>query len=364
MATELFKKYYVRLAREGFLKALLCCLIVGFSSVLLVASVIYWAVGNQKLLWLSIVIGIAVAGGTLPLFYYLRFRPTDKMLMQRIDEVGLEERMITMKQLEGDDSYMARRQREDALEALKRVDAKFLKFVVSVPLIIAVSIVAVASVGTTTVYAFAEKSGKEYIQETIKEIEKEKLPEYEIIYDVYGDGEIEGEMIQIIKQGEASEEVCAMPLEGWAFYCWIERDYAEWMSDSEGTLAPPLQPTEEEKNPYHHFENVQKDVVYVAYFVEVGEPDPNDEENDKSGEPDEPNLEDLPKDDPSQNKPDQNQKPDQNRNDPSNKVYDGETDAGDEMGAAGDQASSQVSGNPNLGGDLGDTIGGYFGAFN
>lgn len=355
MATQLFKKYYTRLAKEGWLKATFCALIVGFATVLVSASVIYWAMGSQKMLWLAAIIGLAVAGGVLPLFYFTKFRPSDKEIMQRIDELGLEERMITMKALEGDNSYMAQRQREDAMKALKTMDSTMLKFAVSIPLVIALSIVAVASVGTTTVYATAKKSGKAYIEEAVEKYEESQLEEYEITYEVEGDGEIIGEIIQLIKEGESGEEVFAEPMEGWVFGYWKDAAHPDFVPAFENDPA---------LNPYHTATEVKRDVVYIAVFIEAEEGgDPDDKEpSDKEGEPSDEESDAPPQDD--DNPPPPKDSPDGGGTGEDNDNWkDGETPSVPDMGPAGDTAAGEVAGNGNIGGDAGDVIGGYFGSF-
>ena len=132
MAGELFKKYYSRLAKEGFLKALVCGLIIGFS-LLLISAAVFWLADIERF-WLCIVLWAVATATATPIFYFKAFRPTIKAIAKRVDELGLEERILTMTELEKDDSYIAMRQREDAKAALKTIDAKRLKFAISIPL--------------------------------------------------------------------------------------------------------------------------------------------------------------------------------------------------------------------------------------
>ena len=360
MAIELFKKYYARLAKEALLKALFCCLIAGFSAVLVAASIIFWAIGNQQLLWISAVVGVVVAGGTLPLFYFLKFRPTEKMVMQRIDGLGLEERMITMQQLANDDSYIARRQREDALVALKTVEAKFLKIIVSVPLLVSMAIVAVASVGATTVYAVADKTGKEVLEETINKIEEAQLPEYEVSFEVEGAGEIVDDPFQIVKQGMDAAEVMAVPMEGWGF--------SHWQLVGGSTVDPTMLPKNDPlRNPIFTVEDVQNDMTYIAVFGEVvhGD-DPNNEENNEPSEPnqDESLPQDLnPEQKPSPGNPGEGGGEGGGSTEPRDQVVDGETNFDDLVGDAGETAAGEVAGDGSIGDDAGGAVDGYFGSF-
>ena len=43
------------------------------------------------------------------------------------------------------------------------------------------------------------------------------IKEYEVVYDVYGEGMIEGEFIQIVLEGQDATAVFAIPEDGWYF---------------------------------------------------------------------------------------------------------------------------------------------------
>ena len=91
----LFKKYRSRVVKEGILKAVVCGLIVGFA-VLIVTALAFWFAGVPWGLWLSIALFAAATGASVPAFYFLKFKPTAKAIAKRIDQLGLEERIITM----------------------------------------------------------------------------------------------------------------------------------------------------------------------------------------------------------------------------------------------------------------------------
>lgn len=188
MAGELFKKYYSRLAKEGFLKALVCGLIIGFS-LLLISAAVFWLADIERF-WLCIVLWAVATAMATPIFYFKAFRPTIKAIAKRVDELGLEERILTMTELEKDDSYIAMRQREDAKAALKTIDAKRLKFAISIPLIVSLSVVAVFGSGMTTVAALSEygviKKGSDIIDDIIQPDPKT----FTIEYRVQGEGTI------------------------------------------------------------------------------------------------------------------------------------------------------------------------------
>ena len=90
---EIFKKYRSRLVREGVLKSFLNGLIV-FGALDAVISLIVWLCGMQGGVWLAL--GAAAGGGIACglLFYFLKYKPTEKDVARRIDALGLEERKI------------------------------------------------------------------------------------------------------------------------------------------------------------------------------------------------------------------------------------------------------------------------------
>ena len=73
MTGELFKKYYSRLAKEGFLKALVCGLIIGFS-LLLISAAVFWLADIERF-WLCIVLLAVATAVATPIFYYTAFLP-------------------------------------------------------------------------------------------------------------------------------------------------------------------------------------------------------------------------------------------------------------------------------------------------
>ena len=148
----LFKKYRSRVVKEGILKAVVCGLIVGFA-VLIVTALAFWFAGVPWGLWLSIALFAAATGASVPAFYFLKFKPTAKAIAKRIDQLGLEERIITMMELEKDESFIAMKQREDALAAMKKADHMLIKVVVTTALVVAVSVTGAFGVGAGTVSA-------------------------------------------------------------------------------------------------------------------------------------------------------------------------------------------------------------------
>ncbi len=181
MTSEVFKKYYKKIWRESILKALLCGLTIGFS-LMFVCIAASWLAGFKAGIYIGLGLFVAATAIATPLFYMFRFRPTTKKIAQRIDTLGLEERILTMAELENDDSFIAMKQREDAMKAMKSVSSEMLKIAVSVPLIAALAISATLGTGMTVAAAVAPDGGKHFVDGL-----KEKHT-YEITYTVEGKG--------------------------------------------------------------------------------------------------------------------------------------------------------------------------------
>ena len=70
------------------------------------------------------IIGISVL---FPVLYLKKFKYTEIQLAKRIDDLGLEERVLTMIELKDSNSFIAKKQKEDTLNVLKTVEANDLK---------------------------------------------------------------------------------------------------------------------------------------------------------------------------------------------------------------------------------------------
>lgn len=181
MAGEVFKKYYRKIRKESVIKSLFCGLIIGFSLAFF-CIVACWFAGVRAGLYVGIALFFVSAGVAAPLFYRYKYRPGAKTIAKRIDALGLEERVLTMTELEHDESFIAMKQREDALRAVSEVNSDMLKLAISVPMIIAVALSATLGTGMTVVSALSPEGGKQLVESF-----KEKK-EYQIGYAVQGKG--------------------------------------------------------------------------------------------------------------------------------------------------------------------------------
>lgn len=272
MAHEVFKKYYSRLAKEGWLKALLCGFVTGLA-VAAVAALVFWFVAFKEGLWVVLAILVAATAGATMVFYYARFRPTAKSIARRVDKLGLEERLVTMLELENDDSYMALKQREDTIAAVNSFSASGIRIAfASVSLVVALVVAGVFGLGTTTVsalyYADVIPSGAELLQG-----DPEAPLTFELSYTVasseagtiyyYTGSWIGLEKVDttenkiIVEEGSDGPAVIVQPADGYSFAGW-----------SDGVVSP-----------YRQDLNVSGDISVVANFEEVEDVDFNDDES-------------------------------------------------------------------------------------
>lgn len=229
MADKVFKKYYSRVMREGVLKALLLGLAIGFS-VLALSSAVSWFFGFGAGLYVSLALFAVAVAVASPLLYFCKFRPTTKAIAKRVDELGLEERLITMTELENDDSYLAMKQREDALQALGKVDHMLLKIAISASLAVALCIAALVGAGAFTVDALYHTG---VIPSGMSLLSREEIREYTLTYTAGEGGAVyyydtvatnpqlfEGSLI--VEAGEDGRAVIAKEAEGWSFTKWSD----------------------------------------------------------------------------------------------------------------------------------------------
>ena len=246
---ELFDKYYSRLAREGFFKALFCGLIVGFA-VNFVVAFLCWYFGASGVLW-SVLSLVVVTAATTPLFYFKKFKPSVKEIAKRLDSLGLEERMITMTEFQQDESYIAQRQREDAKLKMHSINTKKIRFIFSKALLIGVAAAFLFGGAMTTLSGLVDagilKPGKDVIDDIVPDDPAKYIT---ITYTVSeGEGLIEGDDVQIIEVGEDGIEVIAVADDGYAF--------VEW---SDGV-----------KDPARTDLNLEEDTEFSAVFAPIGD---------------------------------------------------------------------------------------------
>ena len=330
---EVMKAAKKRLNLEGWIQALLSGGIVALLATFAV-SMVFWAIGASKY-WIAFIVLGAVFAAATPIFFFCKYCPDEKAVAKRLDELGLDERVLTMEELKGNDSFMAKRQRTDTVRSLGKVKANLLKIVASVPLIILCTTAFILGGGMTTVSGLTAagyvKSGKD-IANDIDEANKKV---FEVTYSVcYYDldslqfipnepcGEIIGESTQLVTQGEDSEEVTAQEYDGYFFYQWSDGSKEQTRTDT----------------------SVQGELTLTAIFVKV--PDSSDPSDGKpgdpsNGEPGEPGDQEPGEDNDSNNeKNDETKKDNTSSTDSRNQVLNGKTYYG---GKNYDEAKSEAS---------------------
>ena len=254
---QLFKKYHRRLVIEGIISSALLGLVVGFFTTGILAA-LTWCFGIGSL-GLAIGIGVGVLAVVGICAYILQYRPTEKDVARRIDRLGLEERAITMLELDGDDSFFARIQREDTFQSVKTIEGKKVKLFFSRLAITLAAIAFVFATASTTVLGLANAdvipSGEELLGGG------EFADWIAVEYEADEGGEILGDHQQLVPPKSDTTPVVAVAHEGWMFLCW-----------DDGLRTPE-----------RYERNVTGEISLVAIFVEV-EPEDVDMEllNDKN----------------------------------------------------------------------------------
>lgn len=347
-AERLLSQYRNRLAMEGWIKSALCGLTVGF--VLHILYTLVCLVFGIKLFWVGILL-FALGAATTPLFYFARFKNSTRQVASRVDTLGLEERVLTMAQLEGDDSFMARRQREDTIHALKTVNASLLKLAVSVPLIVLCATTCVLSATAVTANALVDKSLIEIVDEAKKDADTSS---YEVVYGVKDElgGVVVGELSQTIKAGQTGSPVQAIADDGYVFVGWTDGFESPFRADA----------------------NVRESFRVSAVFVLIDEedlPDPTDNDSDSDSGDGPKGTTPMPGDGPTNSDQDSLTDPDQGGGSgegggaggssaPSSQIVDGQTYYGNEYSGSLSDAQDAMNGNTDMSDGQTDAIGDYF----
>ena len=262
-----FKKYYARLCREAILKSVLWGLVAGFGAMFVVAFATWFT--DFKGLFLTIGVFLGTFAVVSVLLFFLRFKPTEKSVAARIDGLGLDERLITMIGLRGEESYIAVRQREDAREKLKDVGVSRLKFTVSLSLILVLAGCAVFALGMTTVTGLSDYGVIPTVSAMIYEKERTDPDNLiDVVYEAGKGGEIFGEANQRLMKHDSTTTVVAVAADGYRFYMWTDGCTSPSRSD----------------------DDITEDITFTARFIAMDK-----DEVDTRVDGDEPN--DQPKED-------------------------------------------------------------------
>lgn len=347
---ELFKKHYKRLARESLIKSILFgCLIEFFA--LFSSALIFW-LADFSFFWIAIITSIVITFTISLISYYRLFKLTEKQLAIRLDELGLEERMLTMKELKNNNSYIAKVQREDTIRYLEAIKPNLIKLIINIPLIVSVAVFGLLGIGMTSVSALAANdvisSGKNLVDNHITRF-------YDVTYEIEGDGEIFGDMIQRVENGTDTTPVEAIANDDYVFIGWYIA------LDGKNVYNGALLVSDKTS---HTITEVTENITIFAIFQELqdgeddGDGDDGESESGKQGDQGEPGS--------SNNKGENNgdsSNQGSSSGDYSNNDYiiDGKTDYNDYIGDASQNATEGAKGDSNLSGKGQDVIGEYFG---
>ncbi|MCF0237794.1 MAG: hypothetical protein HUK24_04265, partial [Sphaerochaetaceae bacterium] len=96
-----FNEVYKAYLKSAIVKSLVCATLIS-CSVLFITSFVFWMIGF-KLYWIALIVfGLCEALSFGLIFAALK--PTDKKISKKLDELGLEQRVVTMQQFKDDDS--------------------------------------------------------------------------------------------------------------------------------------------------------------------------------------------------------------------------------------------------------------------
>ncbi len=244
-AKQLFKKHYLRLVLEAVMKSLLAGLAIGFI-VNFITALVAWIFSFGGV-WLAIGVGAGAWLVSAVLLYFLKYKPSIVETAARMDRLGLEERMITMLEFEGDNSYIASVQRENAYASIKRVGDRKIKLRIPKVVVCVAVIAAVLGASMTTVKGLSDSGEIPSFDEIIEE---DPLANHiAVTYAVDEGGYIEGEADQLVEPGGSTTPVVAVPEDGWIFVGWDDG-----LSELE-----------------RYETNVTVEMYFVAVFEEIGE---------------------------------------------------------------------------------------------
>ena len=119
-------KFKKKAKKQNIIKAGLCS--VAISLLFTIPFLIAFWIMDYKYKFI-ICAGIFIVGISVlfPVLYFKKFKYTEIQLAKKIDDLGLEERVLTMIELKDNNSFIAKKQKEDTLNILKTVEANDLK---------------------------------------------------------------------------------------------------------------------------------------------------------------------------------------------------------------------------------------------
>ncbi len=354
---NIFKKYRARLMREAVLKSILAGAAIG-CGVAAITELCSWFFGFKAGFILAIVLLVAVTAVAAFIFYYIKFRPTMKAVAHRIDELGLEERVLTMTELDGQTSYIAQAQRDDTMNALGKVNHTLLKLAITAAMVVTICVTGGLWLGMTTVNAlyFTDviPSGMELVKG------EPQVPSYTVKYKVqagtgcmiyiYDEDWTEPEPVPnifYVYEGEDAPAVLAVAADGYVFTGWGDGN----------------------TDPYRHDLAVKGNIEVTAKFEAVRDKEEEDSRpsgdglltSDEYNKNQQKNEQQMPPPPPSSNEPKDNPGME---SDPSRQLYNGQTYYGSDWGSKQQDGQNDLKGNGEISDSTKDGIGDYYDTLN
>ena len=303
-----FEKHYAKLRSEAWCHSLVISAIIGFFVGFEVASVAWFLSLNG--LWLGLAALAVTVAIAMPIFYFKKYRPTAIRSARRIDRMGLEERLVTMVEYEGDSSVVANLQRQDAKQKLAELDTAAFKIKFAVGTLVTLAIAGTLGLSMMIVSGLSAFGLLPNGMALLEAITPDEPIQYvAVTYEAMDGGYIEGEFDQLIPIGSNTTQVVAVAEDGYEFQGW---------EDGFG-------------KPVRYDSKITEDTIFIAVFMPLeGEPQ-DSEESQESEEADQ----EKPKEEQQQDQQ-QQQPQEQDPNSPpsnmgggkyeeSNQVIDGET---------------------------------------
>lgn len=221
---QTFNKYKVKLTWEAVLKSVMSGLSLGLSACGLI-SLICWLVGYKDGVWVALGVGLGLVVFSFPFFFFFLYRPSLLQTGRRVDSMGLQERAVTMLQYQNDDSFMATRQRSDAVLHIASASSSATirkAFPLQIPLhnILSLVVTFVVSVPICIVGGLFNLG---IIQSPLAPADPfEKFVAVSYIVDGDQGGEIIGETDQLLSPGEDATTVTAVATDSYVFVGWSD----------------------------------------------------------------------------------------------------------------------------------------------
>ena len=113
---QIYNSSYSKIVRESVLKSVIFGFMIGLAAATVVALATMFIEFNGIWIALGACAGVTVICALV--FYFVKFRPNEKIVAEKLDRMGFDERFITMLELDGDESCIARLQRADTVAAI------------------------------------------------------------------------------------------------------------------------------------------------------------------------------------------------------------------------------------------------------